>query len=73
MTTRRMSAEDFNALRKLYTERLHELREKTIMVSWLGRNGYKDLEVAIQEMNEIDQEIKGIIECGRVMVNLRRG
>lgn len=73
MAIRKMSAENFNALRKLYTVRLHELRQQTVLVFWSARIGSKEPEEAIQEMDEIDQEVKGIIECGRMMVNLRRG
>lgn len=73
MSIRRMSREDFETLRKLYANRLHELRHRIILVSQLARDGRKDPFETLQEMEEIDQEVKGIIECGQVMVNLRRG
>lgn len=70
---KKMSTGDFIAWRSLYTIRLDRLRAIIIQAIFDAKEGRitdDDSEVIISIVNE---EVKEIIECGRIINSLKRG
>lgn len=71
MVPLRMKKEDFIAFREFYVQRLDSLRDEIIKLNVEAKEGLRGSCQTLSKMNEIDNEIKGIIECGTVINYLR--
>ncbi len=68
---KKMSAAEFTAWRNLYTERLEHLRMKVIRTLRSAREGHIEDADAEKIVENINKEVRYIIECGIILNSLK--
>jgi hypothetical protein len=70
---KKMGAAEFMAWRNLYTKRLDHLRRVVVDTTAAANEGLIESKEARVVIDEVNQEINIIIECGRLLNSLRKG
>ena len=70
---KKMSTEEFIAWRNLYTTRLDHLRAVVIQAIFDAKKGHITEQEASETISIINEEVKTIIECGKLLNQLKKG
>ena len=70
---RKMSTDEFIAWRSLYTRRLDNLRAQVIQAVFDAKDSKITEEVSEEIIRLVNEEVKEIIECGRLLNQLKKG
>ena len=70
---RKMNTDEYIAWENLYTTRLEHLRNIVTHTLFDAKQGLLAEEDAQEKIAIVDEEVKGIIECGRIIKLLKEG
>ena len=67
-----MNTDEYIAWRSLYTTRLDHLKDIVIQTIHDAKQGVLTDEEAVETISLVNEEVKGIIECGKLIKLLNR-
>lgn len=70
---RKMNTAEFIAWRNLYTKRLDRLRGVVVQAIFDSKEGTITPEEAEETIFTVNEEVRGIIECGKLLNRLKKG